>query len=360
MVKTMMRRVCWKPLRQQPNESDCISFSLSGPVRKSADLEHLEKAVRGLRKQLQAAIVVQASMQQEIALLRNGFHAELGSFQETVVKLMSELSVECKTQKRFNQDQVKCHVQEQFADLRQVLLAEIRAQQGPSPVEKASTMEVAPSPLLGLRIPLSSSNVAPAADFPACAGATSKSPGLGTVDVSSDWSTEDSDIEQPTTESSGSGAPVLQLAGLVAKPHAALAPVPALAALGAATPQSGEAEALASLGSAGHDLGLCKPCAFIFKGGCQNGINCNFCHRCDAGEKKRRQKEKASQQAAAREQQLTTLHGTAEEGLQGRVALILAAGVPADPVATFGYAPLHLQEQHQQWLGAGRNAFGCA
>merc|ERR1712039_282318 len=35
------------------------------------------------------------------------------------------------------------------------------------------------------------------------------------------------------------------------------------------------------------------PCAFIHNAiGCQNGINCEFCHLCEPGEKKRRQKER--------------------------------------------------------------------
>lgn len=39
-----------------------------------------------------------------------------------------------------------------------------------------------------------------------------------------------------------------------------------------------------------HDPGACKPCAHFFKGGCQNGANCSFCHLCPPGELKRRQK----------------------------------------------------------------------
>jgi len=46
-----------------------------------------------------------------------------------------------------------------------------------------------------------------------------------------------------------------------------------------------------SMGSAGHHLGMCKPCAFVFKGGCTNGVGCVFCHLCAPGEKKRRKKE---------------------------------------------------------------------
>merc|ERR1719203_459427 len=48
-----------------------------------------------------------------------------------------------------------------------------------------------------------------------------------------------------------------------------------------------------SVGSAGHALGKCKPCAFIHREqGCQEGESCRFCHLCKPGEKKRRQKQK--------------------------------------------------------------------
>lgn len=50
---------------------------------------------------------------------------------------------------------------------------------------------------------------------------------------------------------------------------------------------------LPSLGSAGHDIGECRPCAFIHKQrGCSLAAGCPFCHLCGAGEKRRRQKEK--------------------------------------------------------------------
>jgi len=56
---------------------------------------------------------------------------------------------------------------------------------------------------------------------------------------------------------------------------------------------------LPSLGSAGHTLGTCKPCAFVFKDvGCGSGLACPFCHLCQPGEKKWR---KAARQAAIRE-----------------------------------------------------------
>merc|ERR1712032_1318311 len=46
-----------------------------------------------------------------------------------------------------------------------------------------------------------------------------------------------------------------------------------------------------SLGSRGHHVGQCKPCAFLYsEEGCENGLSCVFCHLCPPGEKKRRQK----------------------------------------------------------------------
>mmetsp|Transcript_88990 Transcript_88990/g.157575 ORF Transcript_88990/g.157575 Transcript_88990/m.157575 type:complete len:283 (-) Transcript_88990:49-897(-) len=52
------------------------------------------------------------------------------------------------------------------------------------------------------------------------------------------------------------------------------------------------AEAAASAGSAGHFKGLCRPCAFYSTKGCSSGVDCQFCHLCEPGEKKRRQKAK--------------------------------------------------------------------
>jgi len=45
-----------------------------------------------------------------------------------------------------------------------------------------------------------------------------------------------------------------------------------------------------SIGSVGHEWGLCKPCAFFPKRGCNLGASCFFCHLCNAGERKRRKK----------------------------------------------------------------------
>merc|ERR1719264_1844517 len=56
---------------------------------------------------------------------------------------------------------------------------------------------------------------------------------------------------------------------------------------------------LPSVGSAGHTAGRCKPCAFFHTAGCENGLACQFCHLCEAGEKKRRRKEKLESVRAA-------------------------------------------------------------
>jgi len=56
-------------------------------------------------------------------------------------------------------------------------------------------------------------------------------------------------------------------------------------------PEIGTAER-PTIGSWGHGIGKCKPCAFLHTKGCKNGVECPFCHLCDRGEKKRRQREK--------------------------------------------------------------------
>eukprot|EP00439_Symbiodinium_sp_Y106_P000724 s5128_g1.t1 len=52
-----------------------------------------------------------------------------------------------------------------------------------------------------------------------------------------------------------------------------------------------------SVGSVGHAEGTCRPCAFVFKKGCDSGSQCTFCHLCPPGEKKRRMKEKSTKKA---------------------------------------------------------------
>lgn len=57
---------------------------------------------------------------------------------------------------------------------------------------------------------------------------------------------------------------------------------------------------LPSIGSLGHHIRRCKPCAFMTRQGCTNGEQCKFCHLCSAGEKKRRRKEKRALIGAAK------------------------------------------------------------
>jgi len=63
-------------------------------------------------------------------------------------------------------------------------------------------------------------------------------------------------------------------------------------------PQLGSAE-LPTRGSAGHRMGVCKPCAFAHTKGCGSGVDCTFCHLCQPGEKLRRRKERLHQRHQA-------------------------------------------------------------
>lgn len=80
-----------------------------------------------------------------------------------------------------------------------------------------------------------------------------------------------------------------------------IAQMPRVLVLSEALPQVGGEtgmQDLPTMGSAGHNAGTCKPCAFLYTKGCENGTQCQFCHLCPPDAKKRRQKEK---QAAFRE-----------------------------------------------------------
>lgn len=96
----------------------------------------------------------------------------------------------------------------------------------------------------------------------------------------------------------GGHAAALQQLSIVIAPLQAQAPgwspegISLPAALNQPTPGS---DGLPNLGSAGHALGDCKPCAFLHSKsgqGCSSGALCKFCHLCAPGEKKRRQKER--------------------------------------------------------------------
>lgn len=47
---------------------------------------------------------------------------------------------------------------------------------------------------------------------------------------------------------------------------------------------------LPTIGSYKHQFGVCKPCAFAFKGKCESGTSCKFCHICGPDEIKNRKK----------------------------------------------------------------------
>jgi len=65
-------------------------------------------------------------------------------------------------------------------------------------------------------------------------------------------------------------------------------------------PELGSAE-LPTRGSTLHRWGVCKPCAFVFQS-CDNGVDCQFCHLCEPGERKRRKKERLTIKREARSQ----------------------------------------------------------
>jgi len=46
-----------------------------------------------------------------------------------------------------------------------------------------------------------------------------------------------------------------------------------------------------SVGSAGHQLGLCQPCDFFQRGRCTKASECTFCHLCGPGESRRRKRQ---------------------------------------------------------------------
>jgi len=58
-----------------------------------------------------------------------------------------------------------------------------------------------------------------------------------------------------------------------------------------------------SVGSSQHNLGICKPCVFLWKdaNGCQNGTNCTFCHMCPPGVAKQRKKQKQTMRKMVRQ-----------------------------------------------------------
>lgn len=71
------------------------------------------------------------------------------------------------------------------------------------------------------------------------------------------------------------------------------------------------ADPLPSIGSAGHAKGLCNPCGFVHKRGCEAGAECTFCHLCPPGcieqiRKERRKIARAARRERCYEQATTT------------------------------------------------------
>lgn len=63
---------------------------------------------------------------------------------------------------------------------------------------------------------------------------------------------------------------------------------------GGSPAQPDDPQRIPTVGSQGHLLRMCKPCAFFNTKGCKDGAECLFCHLCGPGEKKRRKKEKTA------------------------------------------------------------------
>jgi len=145
---------------------------------------------------------------------------------------------------------------------------------------------------------------------------TSASPQLATVAAISDNGEEElpKQVRSPTIENSGHGAvrscaaPVRlclekTLVRVSTPPlHPPASPpgiddahtqVVSLAALVEGGPRFDVGSATCpSEGSAGHSLGLCKPCDFVSRGFCRAGVNCHFCHLCGPSERKRWKQER--------------------------------------------------------------------
>merc|ERR1719495_740249 len=83
-------------------------------------------------------------------------------------------------------------------------------------------------------------------------------------------------------------------------------------------------EGMPTMGSTGHYLRTCKPCAFVNTKGCKDGAWCNFCHLCEPGEKKRRKKEKKAFQQVGNS--VCSQRGTLpQEQAVGRAVVALGA-----------------------------------
>jgi len=94
---------------------------------------------------------------------------------------------------------------------------------------------------------------------------------------------------------------------------------------------------LPSIGSRGHGIGECRPCAFLHTKGCSLGKACEFCHLCGSDEKKKRQQEKRQYYKQLRtEQSLSSFRGRSEHS--GAV----------DALSNLGRASLSIQTHFEE------------
>jgi len=120
-----------------------------------------------------------------------------------------------------------------------------------------------------------------------------------------DWRVKNTFIDLPA------GVPTLQEKSMLMARSFSAPALPVCAEAPAPEPENNQdglhpgytvlgSDALPTVGSAMHHASRCKPCAFMRKKeGCNNGVNCAFCHLCEEGEKKRRKKEKKERRRVA-------------------------------------------------------------
>jgi hypothetical protein len=71
-------------------------------------------------------------------------------------------------------------------------------------------------------------------------------------------------------------------------PPVEMAPIPVLRLAESLPPPELGSPGLPTVGSGLHHKGECRPCAFFYTRGCENGTACEFCHLCGPGERKKR------------------------------------------------------------------------
>jgi len=118
----------------------------------------------------------------------------------------------------------------------------------------------------------------------------------------------------------------------------------------AATNQPATWAGFPSVGSAEHEAGKCKPCAFVHRPmGCADGAACIFCHFCEPDEKKRRQRQKFE---ATRQRRLSRKAAGAGylEAAAGRtpVARVVPSLAQASAPSAFNSCFEALQQPQQQ------------